>query len=279
MYFEWKIEEATLFRANNVMMTMFQVFSKMDGVRYLWDVLGSFLLELNVLSKNTTTSSSSTTDTSKSSSSGTNSSISLTTTKTKSSLMDLSINMEVSSMEIDYHYYLILLYTLKTFHFFEPSLPSYPSIHCFTIELNKNVHNHQPSSSITISVCHHHTYHLSLSVINQYDGWRWKWEIDFKMNASFPLWIKSFLNIKQTIVDWSNWWNSHLCLLLLSFSHSVHTQFLSLWLSLPKIDPSKIEQGQSGSVSINKYTLLLTTQKLFSDIVSSAPVLPKWVKS
>ena len=138
-----------MFRANSFTMAMFQVFSKIDGVRYLWDVLGSFLLELNVLSKNTTTTSSSSTDTSKSSS-GTNSSISSTTAKTKSSLMDLSINMEVSSMEINYHYYLILLYTLKTFHFFETSLPSYPSIHCFTIELNTNVHNHHQCLSSSI---------------------------------------------------------------------------------------------------------------------------------
>jgi len=52
------LEDTTLFRANSFTMSLFQVFSKVDGVRFLWDLLGSFLLELNVLSKKSTTSTS-----------------------------------------------------------------------------------------------------------------------------------------------------------------------------------------------------------------------------
>ena len=42
--------EATLFRANSMAVSMFQVFAKIFGIRYLWRILGSFLVELNVLS-------------------------------------------------------------------------------------------------------------------------------------------------------------------------------------------------------------------------------------
>src|SRR5689334_21135864 len=39
--------ESRLFRGNSLTVIMFQVFAKIYGVRYLWDTLGVFLLELN----------------------------------------------------------------------------------------------------------------------------------------------------------------------------------------------------------------------------------------
>jgi len=43
--------EATLFRANSMAIGMFQVYSKIVGLRYIWDTLGGFITELNALSE------------------------------------------------------------------------------------------------------------------------------------------------------------------------------------------------------------------------------------
>lgn len=42
-----------------------------------------------------------------------------------------------------------------------------------------------------------------------------------------------------------------------------------------QIDPSKMEDGNSST--LNKYKLLLTTQKLFTAIVSSVDIVPEYV--
>ena len=43
-------DENVIFRTNSMATAMFQTFSKVVGIRYLWKTLGSFLLELELLS-------------------------------------------------------------------------------------------------------------------------------------------------------------------------------------------------------------------------------------
>ena len=52
-----KIVDTTLFRNNSLTIALFQVFSKIVGIRYIWNTLGTLLNELNEISKDSTNGS------------------------------------------------------------------------------------------------------------------------------------------------------------------------------------------------------------------------------
>jgi neurofibromin 1 len=46
-----------------------------------------------------------------------------------------------------------------------------------------------------------------------------------------------------------------------------------------EVDPHKMEEANVGNLIVNKYTLLLTTQKLYQNIVESSEFVPREIKS
>jgi len=97
--------ENTLFRNNSLAVAVFQVYSKMYGLQYLWSTLGDFLAELNVLTTATKKRSASNASSSLKSSSLLNDSLELEVDPTK---LEQGMNSAVNK-------YKLLLTTQKLF--------------------------------------------------------------------------------------------------------------------------------------------------------------------
>ncbi len=130
------IGEGTLFRANSMAIGLFQVYSKIIGLRYIWNTLGGFITELNALSEQAAKHK------------GSGSSMSM-----KSSLVSDSFEMEVRRQIVYSSIYLYIYTSIHPWIHVSRSYPLFVILSFFLVRLIPIRWNRVKAQSTNTNCC------------------------------------------------------------------------------------------------------------------------------